>query len=137
MRFDASDSDNDNVSVRSNESNRTIMSTSVNIPTSNYKPVKKDLRVITDQKKLRSYVLENQDVLKDIPTALLNTWVNIPGYKLYRSRGVLGVSKVSDTRYSSMVGVNERLDKLESVLAKMIMLLELDPKVLGLNLTSN
>jgi hypothetical protein len=125
MRFDASDSDNG--SVVSNRSNEIK---------SDYKPIKKDLRVITDQKKLRSYVLENQDVLKDIPTALLNTWVNIPGYKLYRSRGVLGVSKVSDTRYSSMVSVNERLDRLQSVLTKMIVMLQLDPIQLGLTISN-
>jgi hypothetical protein len=150
MKFDASDSDNDNISNYSNGSNKSLMSassrsmsTSAHIDytqsmrLAEYKPIKKDLRGITDQKKLRSYVIENQELLHDIPTALLNTWVNIPGYKLYRSRGVLGVSKVSDTRYTSMVSVNERIDKLQDVLTKMIVLLELDPKVLGLNITSN
>jgi hypothetical protein len=141
MKFDASDSDNDNISNYSNGSNKSLMSTSArsmstHAPKTDYKPIKKDLRGITDQKKLRSYVIENQELLRDIPTALLNTWVNIPGYKLYRSRGVLGVSKVSNTRYTSMVSVNERIDKLQDVLTKMIVLLELDPKVLGLTISN-
>ncbi|MDR0823027.1 MAG: hypothetical protein LBN20_04530 [Endomicrobium sp.] len=57
-----------------------------------YRAIKREIKGIGDEKKMREYVLEHDDILINIPTALLNSWLQIEGLKFYRHRGLVGIT---------------------------------------------
>jgi hypothetical protein len=80
------------------------------------KPIKRDIRAMRDERKLREWVLEHDDVLVSIPTALLNSWLQIEGVKFYRHSGIVGVTaKEPITR--TITSTKSEVDALKAAIA--------------------
>jgi hypothetical protein len=54
-----------------------------------YKSLRRDIRKITDPQKMIEYLFENEEEIHQLPTRVLNTWVNIDGYSFKRQHEVL------------------------------------------------
>jgi tetrahydromethanopterin S-methyltransferase subunit B len=94
------------------------------------RPIKREIKAMRDERKLREWVLEHDDALTPISTALLNSWVQIEGVRFYRHAGIVGITAkepitrtINGTRSevdalkASVVAQRERIDKLEQQLA--------------------
>jgi hypothetical protein len=94
------------------------------------KPIKRDIKAMRDERKLREWVLEHDDALASIPTALLNSWLQIEGVKFYRHSGIVGITAkepitrtISSTKSEvdalkpALAAQCVRIDKLEQLLA--------------------
>jgi hypothetical protein len=84
--------------------------------TREYQLIKEQLKNIKTVSELKSYILEHDDILYNINTSLLNSWVNVLNYKIYRCRGVLGVIKADETRARTMTRTREEIDELKCVI---------------------
>jgi hypothetical protein len=80
------------------------------------KIIKKEMRVISDDRKLRQYILEKADLLATVDTELLNSYHSVEGHKIYRRRGMLGVVKSEDTRFKTISKMRADIDQLKSIL---------------------
>jgi hypothetical protein len=54
-----------------------------------YKSLRRDVRKITEPQKMIEYLFENEEEMHQLPTRILNTWVNIDGYSFKRQHEVL------------------------------------------------
>jgi hypothetical protein len=88
----------DNVSI-SHSSTSTLRSS--NLPP-NYHDIKKDIRRLDDISRARCYLLEHEEELSQFKTELLNSWLTIPDHEFHRSRQILRLGKVSETRRKSL-----------------------------------
>jgi hypothetical protein len=75
---------NDSVSVVTNAS-----AAPQTMSQSTYKSIRKDIRKMTDPQKMIEYLFENEEELHQLPTRLLNTWVNIDGWNFKRQHEML------------------------------------------------
>jgi hypothetical protein len=73
--------------------------------------IKRELKGITDEKKLRQYVLERSDLLHGLRTELLNSYHGVQTHRLVCSRGVLHVKK-NDTRDKSLSAMRKDIDNM-------------------------
>jgi hypothetical protein len=90
------------------------ISVTSNMTTAEFKNIKLELQKIKTHEELKEHIMINDDKLYNIPTPLLNSWINIPNYKLFRHHNVLGVTKADETRASTMTKLRDEIIKLKN-----------------------
>jgi protease II len=93
-------------------------------PTPETKDLKTKIKSIKTPEKMIEYSLENAELLSEIPTALLNVWNPIEGYKYYRRHNTVKFGKSDTTTYSKNKLVATRLDELEAKISEFEHVLE-------------
>jgi hypothetical protein len=86
------------------------------------KIIKKEMKYITDDRKLKQYILEKSDLLAAVNTELLNSYHSVESHKIYRRRGMLGVVKSEDTRFGTISKMRADIDQLKSILYNIVQL---------------
>jgi hypothetical protein len=111
----------DNVSMSEGSAREASKCTSVPSSTlpSNYQSMKKEIRHISDPQKMRSYILEHDAELSAYSTAILNSWLNIEGYRFYRKHQILGLTKQSEPRYRCVSKLCEEVDAFKDNLQEL------------------
>jgi hypothetical protein len=84
------------------------------------KLMKKEMRGITDNRKLKAYILEHDEELAGVPVELINLWHNCEGYKVFKYRGILSVRRKEDSPYRKNTALKSEIDRLKSDVDKLI-----------------
>jgi hypothetical protein len=88
------------------------------------KLIKREMKMISDERKLRQYVLEKSDLLHGIRTELLNSYHSVETHKLVCRRGVLHCVK-NDTREKSLLAMRKDIDMLKAIISSIVELNQL------------
>jgi hypothetical protein len=97
--------------------NSSVAPSILSVSTDDLKLIKREMKGITDEKKLRQYILERSDLLNGLKTELLNSYHGVQTHKLVCRRGILGVVK-NDTREKSLLAMRKDIDKLITAVTK-------------------
>jgi hypothetical protein len=82
--------------------------------------IKREMKGITDERKLKQYILEHNDQLIGLGTELLNSYHSCESAKISRRRNVLGVVKVQDNRYKTQTAMRSDIDRLKAVIERIV-----------------
>jgi hypothetical protein len=88
--------------------------------TDDFKVIHRELKAITETKKLKQYIMEHLELLDGVSTELLNSYHNCEESRIVRRRGILSVQKVEDNRYKTITSLRNDINELKSIILKLI-----------------
>jgi hypothetical protein len=95
------------------------------------KETKMRVKALKTPEKAREFLFEHQEQLRDVPTPILNSWLNVDGYGFCRRKGTVLLECVGQKRYNTITAIRERQDRIEKAVCAMILQLGGDPNVYG------
>jgi hypothetical protein len=87
-----------------------------------FKSIRKDIRKIKNSKEMIEFAFENEEVLSQLPTRLLNIWQTIKGWRFMRHSG-----RVSFTRQEkdTVRTLQEDVEELRTIVSRIIKFLNM------------